>query len=487
MPTRDPSSPVSGTLDLHEPGLAALRQVEDTLRWFLASYGYGSVEVPLLEHTELYLRKLGSLVTGHMFTLIDQQGERLCLRPEFTGSVIRSYIAVAAERPLPVRWQYAGPVFRDQDSGDKRLRQFTQLGAEIIGAGSAHADAELLTLAVKGLQALGLPRPRVVIGHAGLVPKLLDGFRLSERVKMYVGRHLELLREGAGGVAALREGLDELRVVPAATIGQSDRTSGASDAEEVAGLVRWLMDEGTARPTGRRTTEEILQRFQAKLQAADDPQHMEQAVALAAELATVCAAPAQALADGRAIAKRYGLSSEPLEELQRVVDLFMAQAAGGDTSIQVDLGLTRPLGYYTGIVFELYLDGDNHLQAVGGGGRYDSLVRALGGDQDVPALGFAYTLEHLVARLPQARNDDIDDANNRVLVVPETAGDFASATRYADSLRTQGLTAIIDVEGMSKEARKAFCDSANIGRVVIVSATSVREEKEASYAPAGAP
>lgn len=485
MPTRDPSSPVPGTLDLHEPSLAALRQAEDNLRRFLASYGYGSVEVPLLEHTELYLRKLGSLVTGHMFTLIDQQGERLCLRPEFTGSVIRSYITVAAQRPLPVRWQYTGPVFRDQDRGDKRLRQFTQLGAEIIGAGSAHADAELLTLAVKGMQVLGLPRPRVVIGHAGLVPKLLDGFRLSERVKMYMGRHLELLREGAGGMAALREGLDELRVVPAATIGKGDQVSSAADAGEVAGLVRWLMDEGTARPTGRRTTEEILQRFQAKLQTADNPQHMEQAIALAAELAPVCAAPSQALAEGRAIAKRYGLSSEPLEELQRVVDLFMTQSIG-DTSIQVDLGLTRPLGYYTGIVFELYLDGDN-LEAVGGGGRYDSLVRALGGDQDVPALGFAYTLEHLVACLPQARNDAIDDANSRVLVVPETAGDFTSATQYADSLRAQGLTAIVDVNGMLTEVRKAFCDSANIGRVIIVNSTSVREEKEASYAPAGAP
>ena len=489
MLLRNASGPVPGTQDLHEPGLAALQHTRGQIQDFLWSYGYRTLEVPVLEDTDLYLRKLGSQVAASLFTFVDQRGSRLCLRPEFTGSVIRHYIQHAQELPLPVRWQYCGPVFRDQETPSQQLRQFTQLGAELIGPASSRADAELLALACKGLQRLNLPQPRVVIGHAGLLPSLLNGFQLPERVKMYVASHVELLREGSDGMAKLRQGLEELKTLPIGGTPVTRALSRSAEAEEVTSLVRWFLDEGTTRPLGRRTPEEILQRFQTKLHGAENPEHLEHAVALAKDLAPVRAAPEQALVDGQRIIEKYGLDQRPLQKLGQVIELLSAQELGNVT-LEVDLGLTRALGYYTGIVFELFLDAAGQ-PPVGGGGRYDGLVRALGGAQDVPTLGFAYTLESLVAHLPEPQRKKDAAPTGGVLVVPEQDSDFPAATSYAEAVRNSGGWATVEVMGWTAKELDHYCRAAGIERLALVGTGGVRETllnaEVVPYAPAGAP
>lgn len=480
------SAPVRGARDLSEEQLARLAQVQARVQAVLDSYGYGRIDVPVLEHTDLYLRKLGSRVAARMFNVTDQRGERLSLRPEFTGSVIRSYIARGDHSSGPTRWQYAGAVFRDQEDPSHDVpRQFTQIGVELVGAPGPRADAELLGLACDGLAHLGLQGGTLVVGHAGLAPRLLEGLRLSDRVRMYLTSHMDLLHQGPTGMTALRSGLEEVR----SWQGARPLGSGRPDVETPASgdLMGWLLSEGSARSTGRRNTADIVRRFRAKVQGADDPADLERAVTLLSRLAAVRAAPDAALSQGRTIVAQAGLDGAPLEDLAQGLESMEAFGSDG-TSVVVDLGLTRALGYYTGIIFELY--GPNGTATpVGGGGRYDGLVRALGGP-DVPAMGFAYTLERILQALGTQAVLAVDP-NNRVLVVPAEARDFAAAVAYAQQQRRSGRTCLLEFEPCLPAERLDRVRRTGSGRVALVSSAGVEEfavsEEAAAYAAARTP
>ena len=462
MPSTSDNAPIAGTHDLLGNEIAVRFTVQRRLQDLLFSHGYAPIDVPVLEQTDLYLRKLGSQVASRMFNLTDQRGARLSMRPEFTGSVIRTYLNYKDNLTCPVRWQYCGPVFRDHEQYAGEPRQFTQLGVELIGTASPRADAELLALACRGSQALGLSSLRLVIGHAGLVPRLLEGMQISERARLYLGAHLELARDGADGLDRLRQGLQEVLVLPAEQLAERPTPRNGLATEEASNLAGWFLREGTSRHTGRRTPEEIVRRFRDKLEGADDPKHLERALALAADLAKVTAPPEEALQRGREIAQRYGLDPGPLEELRDALDLLAAYDLQG-VVVEVDLGLTRALGYYTGLVFELVTGG--HSTAVCGGGRYDGLIRALGGGQDAPALGFAYTLERLMDALPA--QSDASDGAAKVLVLPAEDAAFPHAVRYADALRAKGEIAVVDTHSGTGEDARSRAETLGYTRMVV--------------------
>ena len=120
-------------------------------------------------------------------------------------------------------------------------------------------------------------------------------------------------------------------------------------------LIQWFLAEGTNRPTGRRSSDQIVRRFRQKVLGADTPERLSQALDLLRALAGVLAAPAVALQRGEEIAAQFNLEAAPLASLRSVLDLLAAYQLKG-VDVQVDLGLNRPLGYYTGLVFELYAD-----------------------------------------------------------------------------------------------------------------------------------
>ncbi len=457
-------TPLPGTWDRSQEELAGLQNAQRRLQALLWSYGYGEVEVPVLERTDLYLRKLGSQLASLMFTLTDQYGERLCLRPEFTGSVIRSYIHQTADLALPLRWQYCGPVFRD---GPGQRRQFTQLGAELIGSGTPGAEAELLALACQGLTLMGAPSPRLLLGHAGLIPSLFKSIGLSERSRLYLMGHLDLFKEGDAGLEQLRTGLGELQLTPPDGMPLPNVSSPAAD--DTLGLLQWFLQVGANRPTGRRSSQEIIGRFRMKHQSLDNPADLERALQLGVAVSRVRATPSAALQEMESILNRFELECPVLQELRSVLTNLEAFQLDG-VAIEVDFGLSRSLGYYTGIIFELYADGG---RAVGGGGRYDDLIPALGGPSDVPALGFAYTVENLLAACgPQVM---ISSAPRATLVVPETASDFPEAVRQADRLRAEGEVVVMEVEPRTEAERQAYCKQAGIVHVMLVTAAGVKE------------
>ena len=120
-----------------------------------------------------------------------QRGRELALRPEFTASVARYYVEHAQAEPLPARYRYCGPVFRYENPQAGRSRQFTEFGCELLGASGALADVEIIALALDGLRLAGVQRPRLVLGHIGVVIDFLAGLAIDQRAQDWLTWSME--------------------------------------------------------------------------------------------------------------------------------------------------------------------------------------------------------------------------------------------------------------------------------------------------------
>src|SRR5579885_2644601 len=170
----------AGTRDLLPHEAARVRAVIDRVLDRMRRWGYREVTTPTLEYLDVLVRGEGAAVGGRLFKLVDRDGELLALRPEMTTPVARLVATRLRAAPLPLRLAYAGPVFRWREAGSGRLREFPQVGGELVGAGTLEADAEIVTLAVEALRATGVGQSSVSLGHVGFLRGLLAGLGLAE-------------------------------------------------------------------------------------------------------------------------------------------------------------------------------------------------------------------------------------------------------------------------------------------------------------------
>src|SRR5215217_5876847 len=165
------------------PGDRAFRQsIIDALEGGLAAHGYRAIDTPVVEATELFLRKSGEERAAQMYAF-GYRNRQIALRPEFTASVVRAYVAGMQGHPLPLRLAYCGPVFRYEKPQAGRYRQYTEAGVELLGAAGPAADAEVIHLALSSLEALGLADCTLRLGHLGAVGAFLASLPLDERVR----------------------------------------------------------------------------------------------------------------------------------------------------------------------------------------------------------------------------------------------------------------------------------------------------------------
>jgi histidyl-tRNA synthetase len=133
--------------------------------------GYGRLDTPTFEETELFARGVGGstdIVRKEMFTFSDEGGRSLTLRPEATAAICRAYLSEGMQKlAQPVKLWWAGPIFRHERPQAGRFRQFTQIDAEAIGSDSPLVDAELIILLDELLRGLGVPGLELRIGSLG--------------------------------------------------------------------------------------------------------------------------------------------------------------------------------------------------------------------------------------------------------------------------------------------------------------------------------
>lgn len=151
--------PVRGTSDLLPDAMAAHRKVIDAARQASARYGFQEMATPIFEFSEVFSRPLGDssdVVTKETYNFNDRGGESLTLRPENTAGVVRSMISNSLTQSLPLKYFYAGPMFRYERPQKGRMRQFHQIGIEYLGPVEPLADAEIIACGARVLRNLGV-------------------------------------------------------------------------------------------------------------------------------------------------------------------------------------------------------------------------------------------------------------------------------------------------------------------------------------------
>ena len=151
--------PVRGTQDLLPDAARRHRHVRETALRLAQLYGFAETDIPIFEFTEVFARPIGEhtdIVAKEMYSLKDRGGEDLSLRPEFTAGLVRAVLSNSLTQSTPLKFFASGPVFRYERPQKGRYRQFHQIDAEILGVPQAQADVELVALARRILDGLGI-------------------------------------------------------------------------------------------------------------------------------------------------------------------------------------------------------------------------------------------------------------------------------------------------------------------------------------------
>jgi histidyl-tRNA synthetase len=360
--------PPRGTHDLFGDEMRRQRKVAETGRELARRYGYQEIATPIFEHLDVFQRTLGDtsdVVTKEMYVFEDRGGDRLCLRPENTAAVARAVITGGMAQDLPLKFFYVGPMFRYERPQKGRLRQFHQIGVELIGAAEPMGDVEVIVLGQHILDELGV---------AGSVTLELNS--LGDRESRL----------------AYRE------VLVAYLEGRKDRLS----PESVDRLERNPL----------RILDSKDERDRAVLAEAPPlEQHLNQA--------------------SRDFFQRV---REGLEQL--------------GISYRVNPRLVRGLDYYTHTAFEFVTTALGAQGAVIAGGRYDGLVRDMGGP-DIPGVGWAAGVERLAMLLPAA-----PEAERPVAIVPIGEAAEPRAWALAQALRREGVAVELAYRGRPGQRMK---------------------------------
>lgn len=317
-----------GFREFYPEACARRNHVFGRWRHVARAFNFLEYDAPVLEPLELYIEKSGEEIVGQLFNFEDRGGRAVALRPEMTPSLARLIGAKANSLKRPIKWFNIGEHYRYERPQKGRLRAFYQFNVDIFGESGPSADAELIALLAQSLQSFGLGSSDFKI-------------RLSDR-DLWL---LMLAAEGldAAGSAEVLSIIDKL-----------ERTERSKTIEKLSAVLG-----GDAEGFLTRIEEAISIRDFDALKAYIGNLPLEGDLAAQAE--------------------------SRLEEWTQLMGHLTA--AGVAEFIRIDLGIVRGLAYYTGFVFEAF-EASGEGRALAGGGRYDALVKKLGGP-DMPAVGFA--------------------------------------------------------------------------------------------------
>ena len=172
-----------GVRDIYNRECEKKLAIQKKLGNVLHLYGYQDIQTPTFEYYDVFRKEIGSTSTRELYRFFDREGNILALRPDITPSVARAAATLFEAEDFPIRLCYVGNTFINHSSYQGRLKENTQLGAELIGVDSIEADAEMLAMVVDGLKQTGLTDFPVNVGHVDFIQSLMESTGLEEEEK----------------------------------------------------------------------------------------------------------------------------------------------------------------------------------------------------------------------------------------------------------------------------------------------------------------
>ena len=368
-------------------GFEVNRRLADGIYSVLGDRGFQPLDTPLLEQTDLFVRKSGGEIAESLYTFSDPGGIAVSLRPEITPSVIRWFVENIDQECGTHRFQYSGPVFRYGGARGGRNRQFTQCGGELIGVPAPDGDSEILERAAQCLDEAGVSTYSVRLGHIGVVRELVRSQGLSDPLQMFILSNLNVIADGVEGIGRLTDQAAAAGLVYKSDLGHLELPTRDDAIPALEELGRSLPGS-----TGRRTREQIMVRLASRMRKAVPESEFALALSNVSALLNPSQTSSDPLESIAAVMESNGASLSSIEGLNATLEYI--SRFGDGVAVELDLSFVRGRAYYTGIVFEFTSASEGSVVSLGGGGRYDDLVRAFGGPE-TPACGFALNLDEL--------------------------------------------------------------------------------------------
>lgn len=173
-----------GVRDIYGREYAGKLRVEERLHESIRLYGYEDIQTPTFEFFDVFSREIGTTPSKELYKFFDKEGNTLVLRPDFTPSIARCAAKYFGDEKKPLRFSYVGNTFTNTSNLQGKLKEVTQMGAELVGDPSVEADAEMISLVVKALLNTGLSRFQVSIGQVEYFKGLCEEAGLDEETEL---------------------------------------------------------------------------------------------------------------------------------------------------------------------------------------------------------------------------------------------------------------------------------------------------------------
>lgn len=411
-----------GFADKRARDLRAERAILEAVSAVYERYGFEALDTGAFEYADALGKFLpdSDRPNEGVFALQDDDDQWMALRYDLTAPLARFAAQNWETLPKPFRRYAFGPVWRNEKPGPGRFREFIQCDADTVGSARPEADAEIIAMAVAGLEAAGLPRGAAVLKINNR--KLLNGLLTAAGVETQ-GQKLGVLRAvdklDRLGVEGVRLLLGEGRLDESGAF-----TKGAGLVGKAIDSVLDFVQAGPQGGTGGRS--ETL-----------------------SKIANVIGGSAE--------------GDEGLEELAKI-DAALKSLGVADDQALFEPSIVRGLEYYTGAVFEAELllsttdDKGNKVSfgSIGGGGRYDDLVARFTG-QPTPATGFSFGVSRLAAALRAAGREPGGAARGPVVIINFDQAHMGDYFAVAGELRAAGIPAevYLGTSGMRPQMKYA--------------------------------
>lgn len=172
-----------GVRDIYNVECGKKLALENRLKKTLHLFGYHDIQTPTFEYFDVFRKEIGTIPSKDLYKFFDKEGNTLVLRPDITPSIARVAATLFGEEDLPIRLCYTGNTFINHSNNQGRLREVTQMGAELIGDDSVEADAEMLAMVMESMQAIGLKEFQLSVGHLGFFQSLIEDAALDEEAR----------------------------------------------------------------------------------------------------------------------------------------------------------------------------------------------------------------------------------------------------------------------------------------------------------------
>jgi len=154
-----------GVRDIYGQEYEKKLSVESKIHSVIKSYGYEDIQTPTFEFFDVFSKEVGTTPSKELYKFFDKEGNTLVLRPDFTPSIARCAAKYFCDEQVPIRFSYVGNTFTNTSNLQGKLKEVTQMGAELINDTSVEADAEIISLVIESLKNAGLERFQVSIGE----------------------------------------------------------------------------------------------------------------------------------------------------------------------------------------------------------------------------------------------------------------------------------------------------------------------------------